>query len=365
MITLLKIVFCLFLISCLPNFAESCKESLLRKYQIGIPEWMINQASLDLAAFSNQYISLNDLDYYYETSSPDLYLIKFTIKNNQITAEWKEKNISGVDYRRKAYEDALRTISEVLRLSDTTFLISMHDAYAPVQGIPIFCMCKRQKDNGLIALPDFDALYQQYQVLSKHDLTQYEPSWSEKKSQLSWRGSTAQASLDEELMRPDNAHRFSRVILCKLSDQFPDLIDAKFTFFAQGGENVPSLQSYKGKKLSYRKLIDYKYQLLIDGNVCPYSNSGWKFFINSLLFKPDSQWIQWYFSALVPYEHYIPVERDLSDLVEKIQWAKHNDDKARTIAKNCRNFALSHLTLSDDLLYMYYVLTQYSKLVVR
>lgn len=363
MISLLKTLF--FLISCFPIFAESHKEVFLRKYQAGVPEWMINQANLDLSAFNNQSISLDKINDYYQVSVPEHYLIKFTINNNQVTAEWKEKNTPGLDYRRKAYEDALRTIAEVVHLPDTTFLISMHDAYTPVEGIPIFCMCKKKQDKGLIALPDFDALYEQYQVLSKRDLTQYEPSWSEKKSQLIWRGSTAQASLDGELMRLDNIHRFSRVILCELSNQFPELIDAKFTFFAQGGENIPSLQPYKGKKLSYRKLIDYKYQLLIDGNVSPYSNSGWKFFINSLLFKPDSHWVQWYFNALVPYEHYIPVRQDLSDLVEKIEWAKNNDDKARAIAKNCRNFALSHLTLSDDLLYIYYILTQYSQLILR
>ena len=40
----------------------------------------------------------------------------------------------------------------------------------------------------------------------------------------------------------------------------------------------------------------------------------------------------WYFPLLIPYEDHIPVQSDLSDLAEKIQWCRDNDDKCRDIA---------------------------------
>ena len=36
----------------------------------------------------------------------------------------------------------------------------------------------------------------------------------------------------------------------------------------------------------------------------------------------------------MPYVHYVPVKNDQSDLIEKIDWLKANDEKAREIAEN-------------------------------
>src|SRR5579872_1240329 len=341
--------------------ADNHKEHLARKLHATIPDWINEQINEDFAPFRNASISRSELQNYYETHSTDLFLVKFTIRNNKIHTECKVKN-SGIEYRSEAFEKALRDIAEVAPLPDAVFLISMHDAFGIAAKVPIFGMCKRYPDKATILIPDFDALRAKFQVLKRKDLTREAPSWERKRNQLIWRGSTAQGSLDGELMRPDNVHRFSRVILCGLSQSYPHLIDAKFTFFAQGGEHIPSLQAFQAKSMPFEELMLYKYQIFIDGNVSAYSASGWKFFTNSLIFKPESQWIQWYYGALKPYVHYIPIKEDLADLVEKVQWARDHDGEAKALAKNCREFALTHLTLPDNLLYLYWAISQYSHL---
>lgn len=340
----------------------SIEKLVLQKYKSGIPTWMKTQIEKDLSYFRNKQIPIGTISEYYNQSSPDLMLIKFTIKNNRVYSEWKDKNSPGLDYRRSAFEDALKSITKVLKLPNVTFLISMHDAYTLSQEAPVFSMCKREIDQTSILVPDFDALRAKFQVLPDQDLITYEPAWERKKELLIWRGSTAQGSLDGELMRYDNVHRFSRVILCQLSQKYPELIDAKFTYFAQNGENIPYLQIFNGEHISFADFMNYKYQIFIDGNVSPYSASGWKFFTNSLIFKVDSPWLQWYFDALKPYEHYIPVKEDLADLIEQIQWAKSHEYESRLIAKKCREFALSHITLPDNLLYLYCLICEYSRL---
>lgn len=337
-------------------------ENILCKFHEPIPAWMKLQVDRDLDCFRQHPISRKKVIQYYEASSPDLYLIKFTIINNAIHVEWKDKENSGLKYRLEPYERSLKAISEIIHLPDMTFLLSLHDAFSSsTTEVPLFSMCKR-KHQWAILVPDFEALREKFQVLSGKNLLEYEPSWESKTDLLGWRGSTAQGSLEGELMRKDNVDRFSRVILCKLSHQFPELIDAKFTFFTQGGEFIPTLQTYGAHPMSFEKLIAYKYQLFIDGNVSPYSASGWKFFSNSLVFIADSPCIQWYFGVLKPYEHFVPVRADLDDLVDKVRWAKGHDMEARAIARNCREFALSHLTLSDNLYYLWYVLDQYCDL---
>lgn len=174
-----------------------------------------------------------------------------------------------------------------------------------------------------------------------------------------WRGSTAQ---NGTLITHNNCHQFSRVKLCELSNEQPYLIDAKFTIFAQLGESIPYLEQFRSEMVSYENQFNYKYHILIDGNTSSYSASGWKFFANSVIFKPHSRWVQWYYSQLHPWAHYVPVATDLSDLVEKIQWAIQNDSLAKEIAHNSREFALSHITHPNNLAYLHYALLKYSKL---
>ena len=37
---------------------------------------------------------------------------------------------------------------------------------------------------------------------------------------------------------------------------------------------------------------------------------------------------EWYYDALVPFVHYIPIALDLSDLCEKLEWMKANQTAA-------------------------------------
>jgi hypothetical protein len=53
---------------------------------------------------------------------------------------------------------------------------------------------------------------------------------------------------------------------------------------------------------------------------------------------------EYFFKYLNEWEHYIPVKRDLSDLVEKTRWVMNNYDKACVIAENAFEFSKMHLT---------------------
>ena len=116
---------------------------------------------------------------------------------------------------------------------------------------------------------------------------------------------------------------------------------------------------YFGRTMSISEQLQYKYQLLIDGNSCAYSRSYWQLFSNCVIFKQSSPDIQWFYGALQPYVHYIPLEQDLSDLVEKILWARSHDDEAKTIMLNARNFAEANLTREQVHYYLYLVLKEY------
>ncbi|WAR13233.1 PLGT2-like protein [Mya arenaria] len=123
--------------------------------------------------------------------------------------------------------------------------------------------------------------------------------WTEKEEKGFWRGRDS---------------RQERLDLVVMSRENPDDLDAKMTrmfFFKHDQEKYGDL---------------YKYQINIDGTVAayrfPYLLAG-----DAVVFKQESEYYEFFYKELEPFVHYIPFKHDLSDLREKIQWAKENDDK--------------------------------------
>jgi len=98
---------------------------------------------------------------------------------------------------------------------------------------------------------------------------------------------------------------------------------------------------------SYTSLSDHtKYKYLIDCGAGGYSGRV-KFLLHTKrpLFLVDRtiNKQEFFFKDLKPFIHYIPVKEDLSDLLEKIQWAETHESEANQIAKNAQDFAVNNL----------------------
>ncbi|KAI4555560.1 hypothetical protein MJG53_019250 [Ovis ammon polii x Ovis aries] len=80
------------------------------------------------------------------------------------------------------------------------------------------------------------------------------------------------------------------------------------------------------------QIKQHKYQVIVDGTMAayryPYLMLG-----DSLVLKQDSPYYEHFYMALKPWKHYIPIKRNLSDPVEKVEWAQENDGEAEKTAK--------------------------------
>ena len=74
---------------------------------------------------------------------------------------------------------------------------------------------------------------------------------------------------------------------------------------------------------------------------------------------------EFFYDMLIPWVHYVPIKTDLSDLCEKIQWAKDNDDKARIIAENAHEFVRNQLSLDNINLYVATLIHRIGELTVQ
>jgi hypothetical protein len=125
--------------------------------------------------------------------------------------------------------------------------------------------------------------------------------------------------LDFSIVRQNEG---SEIIQSRLNDEYP-----------VGNWMDPSLQ------------FQSKYLVIVDGNSWPdrlssFLRSG------SLVFLSTIQ-KEYVINQLHPFEHFIPVKPDLSDLLEKLEWAEQHDDEARKIAGQAVEYAKSSLRTQD------------------
>lgn len=79
----------------------------------------------------------------------------------------------------------------------------------------------------------------------------------------------------------------------------------------------------------------FKYIIYVEGHAAA-SRYASMMKMGSVILKVESRTKArdiWYFPLLKPWEDHVPVKHDLSDLAEKIEWCKANDDKCKEIAQ--------------------------------
>lgn len=191
-----------------------------------------------------------------------------------------------------------------------------------------------------------------------------EEIWENRIPKVFWRG------------RDSNKNRLK---LIDIAREHPDLFNVSLTNFFFYREQQDRYGP-KSDHVSFFKFMDvstctlnistykincfqYKYQLNLDGTVAayrfPYLLGG-----GSLVFKQNSKYYEHFYNKLVPNVHYVPIKEDLSDLVEKVLWAKENDAEAYKIAKSGQEFINEHVLPKDIFCYYGSLLQEFSKKII-
>jgi hypothetical protein len=184
--------------------------------------------------------------------------------------------------------------------------------------------------------------------------------WQARESKLFWRGSP-----NDGRYKLDRWRQFPRGALVHLSSLHPDLIDARFAQLPVRSDTTPEeFERILGPAhyVPLEEQLRYKYHLIVDGVTTPFTGSYWKFLSGALVFKQESEDLMFFHQALIPWKHYIPIKHDLSDLLEKLAWAKEHDEEAQEIACHGRTFARTHLMPEQILFYCYQTLAKYASL---
>lgn len=352
-------------------FAISGETSALKNLNEEIHDpkyvWMDKQIKRDLVAFEEEGISLEMLEKTLQNilASPEkgyAYLIHYKIINNKITF-WSP-TLRENHPRIINFINFITEIAKHMKLPDVEFLLCAGDSFErPIFlescQVPIFCIAKRTHNNKVLLFPETEYLSNRVHLFSAILHANSIHTWENKISKAFWRGSTTGGPYCFYW------DRFPRPSLIVSSYYHPEDVDAAFikgSFYVD--EEPAKTQILRFKSLEdpvpISHQIQYKYLIAVDGNSWP-SSLPWQLLSNSVVLKNDSDYIDWYYEALSPYEHYVPY-KNCEDLLVKINWLRKNDLLAGKISKQATSLAANLFKRETIAVYLYKLLLTYSKL---
>lgn len=330
------------------------------------PTWAEEQLARDFSDFKTiDQASLNET--FAKVQSAHAYAFRYRVVDGEIYRMGGEDSFN----RARIFDKILRRIQKSKDLPNVDFIICVNDgvpeSYMPQhfwvteKQAPIFAWAKR-KDIApyVVLIPDFlttkeSSWHKEVETVNELYLS---IPWEARKEVAFWRGTSndKQYTLENFQYKP----RFLISLLAKLR---PDLIDAGYArvYPKEVEEKIGEMGLIRGNT-PVSGHLSFKYLPVLDGYMCTFPGFQWRLLSGSLTMKQESDEVQYFYSALKPYEHYIPIQGDMSDLLDKIQWAKEHDAECKKIAENARKFALQNLMPDQIYAYLYWVLEKHASL---
>jgi hypothetical protein len=190
----------------------------------------------------------------------------------------------------------------------------------------VFSYAKRIDDTNSICIPDPYYCYRNQHRKQLKEIKDNYVRWLDKKEECIWRGD------------PNNSFNINFVN----SEINGQLNPRQYLIKLYNNKKIKKF-NYERQFTTISEQIKYKYILDIDGWSNTWDATVWKLYSGSVLLKVKSLWKQWYYDELKEWEHYVPINNDLSDINEKIEWCINNDDKCKQIVKNGNDFVVNKL----------------------
>lgn len=197
--------------------------------------------------------------------------------------------------------------------------------------------------------------YDDWIFVTLHDmkLDKLTLKWSDKIEKAVFRGSATGCGFTIE-----NNPRFKAAWLSK---KYPQLLNAGIT------RAMPKIKIHEKDRVGYNILSDlgldfanfipfeeqsqFKYLLHLDGNVAAY-RLGKSLLMGSVILIQESGSRVWFQGMMKPYEHYVPVDNNLSNLISQIKWCIEHDEECEKIAQNGMELGRTVMTKDAQLNYL-------------
>ncbi len=164
--------------------------------------------------------------------------------------------------------------------------------------------------------------------------------WRERRDTVLWRGSSLGQKHRAILDMP-------RARLCQIAQSAPnDWFDIGlvhlFDITEAEADQLRALGLVK-PRVSWKEFGQHRFHIDIDGHANSFAGLFLKLLSGGLVLKvasPDG-YAQWYYDRLKPWENFVPIRSDLSDLLDVTAYCRDHDKLSQRIARRGRQLALS------------------------
>ncbi|MDX1917380.1 MAG: glycosyl transferase family 90, partial [Rickettsiaceae bacterium] len=135
--------------------------------------------------------------------------------------------------------------------------------------------------------------------------------WDQKINKIFWRGKLADCSYP-------HCENSGRLKLVQLGEKY-DFIDAKFASLIASDKKLYTDWGLGHVFVEFTNPTEqnkYKYPIVTDGVSVTAPGYLYRLYSGSVTLKQETTHIQWFYSQLRPYIHYVPVKKDMSDIKE-------------------------------------------------
>lgn len=231
---------------------------------------------------------------------------------------------------RRLMRHHLAAALHMARLAGVPLSINISDGQMPSGAR--FAYCGRSTAVKLLPDPYF---FREKGYAARHALAAREGRpWAERSGRLVWRGrpnGVGFYSLDPaDRDHPQLIHRLRLLHLAR------DLgLDVGIVPHHSGADRaLLAATGFGAEPVPPAAWAGMKYALDIDGFTNAWDNLAHRLALGCCVLKVESPFgfRQWYYDRLRPFEHFVPVRSDLSDLAERLDWVRSHDAEARAIA---------------------------------
>lgn len=256
-------------------------------------------------------------------------------------------------------------------LPDCSLIVFLNDAYA--SKFPAFSSIRRlPEDSYNIPIPmgnirgmgdGNNTPLMGWDEFSKTELldTHRHFKWEDKQKKAVFRGQYCHQTWKLGSYTTEEATTWKEVnrgVLHEIGSQRSDIFDIGFHKIGQNKfeEEIPTVDP-----IDFVDQQNYKYM------VCMGTNANWAerlrnhLFTNSVLIKHEAECMEWFYYLIKPWEHYIPVDITLSNLIENTEWAINNDGVCKGIVKNANQFAQEYLNEETMFLFTKILIEKYKQ----
>ena len=305
-------------------------------------ELNIQHKTIFLLDISSESVVIRDKDRFYSRSELD-------------DTKSLNSHISRVNAYRAFIE---RSVTSAESDVSTTIAMDMNDIPLMRHDIPIFGF-QKLRHSPAILLPDIDFLRFNFYLAGEFCDTL---SYDRKVPKASFIGSstgagiiTQKAVLENSVPRirgarffkdnPDVDFRIPNIVQCD-SKETQDLIRS----LGICGELTP-----------FQQQLQNKFIISIDGNGATCSRVALSLKSNSVLLKYDSPYVLYYFDRMLPWIHYIPIEKD-ADIQNILRVEQHIPGYFRSVAHQGAEFFEKFVSLPNVLQYTSELISMYANI---